>query len=520
MPTAFHDAFKKALLPSLSSEQSDSQAQVHVSRGDTLVAQFKDLKHELNTLPMAINEYTRARELDSNPDILAKLGRAHLLNGNLEQATLHLKRAKQQWNELSREAKMLWYENQAFIEFRSGRYKPAKAYLIEAIKLAPLWQRAYLHFSLAGVYLEALQSKGSINGWFLLVKHLMLTVWLFPCSNMVTTMITSLKVVAATRLAANQPEPEAEQTLQKIYTAYPGHPATYGALSRYYAKQNLFIQAEFWLSRSRQRFPLRDNTFHGLLELHQLTGNLVATTFLLQDWLSLRPRHADLQLLLSRALSEDPEQYDDAITMAKQALTNTNDPNILADIYFHLANLYTLTSQIEAAAMAYQATINLAPDSLEAYVHLGTLYYDMESYGLARQVFKQALAYSPDNARIYCNLGYLSWMQGDIEEAKQHYNQSIALDPGYDIALNNLGVLYLDHIGDMAEALRLFEQTLLFNPNYALCHYNKGRALSFLGQTLEAAECFYKAQALNVNSQELDNQDIEDRLKQLFESTE
>ena len=86
------------------------------------------------------------------------------------------------------------------------------------------------------------------------------------------------------------------------------------------------------------------------------------------------------------------------------------------------------------------------------------------------------------------------------------------------LALENLQ----DYDGAIAELGRAFE----LEPSddrkraLALCHYNKGRALSFLGQTLEAAECFYKAQALNVNSQELDNQDIEDRLKQLFESTE
>src|SRR6202012_864984 len=110
--------------------------------------------------------------------------------------------------------------------------------------------------------------------------------------------------------------------------------------------------------------------------------------------------------------------------------------------------------------------------------------------------------------------GYLAWLQGDITQASEYYHQSIACDPTYDIALNNLGVLYLDHIGDITKAMELFEQTLDVNPQYALCYYNMGRAYSFMGKAVEAAHCFMQAQIFNADNEELDNQELAERIHQ------
>ncbi len=224
--------------------------------------------------------------------------------------------------------------------------------------------------------------------------------------------------------------------------------------------------------------------------------------------------------VLSQAVANTPEGFEESMNLAKQALLSLKDPGMLANTYTHIGNLYASVQALDNAILAYHAALSIYPNALDTYIQLGTLHYDRQEFALSQKTFEKALALNPDNARILCNLGYLAWMQGNINQALSYYHGSIALEPSYDIALNNLGVLYLDHIGDIEKAMDLFNQTLLHNPHYALCHYNKGRAYSFLGETVEAARCFNQAQELNECSHELDSRELSERIKQLFENTE
>lgn len=529
MPNAFLNAVKQWLIPTVNLDDLDDASQSHIDRGDLYLNAFKDYTQAENPLICAINEYSLARELTQNPTqlphLLSKMAKAYLFNGQFKTAQKHLDKAFGLMGgcpnsgvyspTLSR-----LYDTQGFLKFRQGFLPEAKHNLLLALKYAPLAERTHLHFSMAGVYLDQVQKQHSFNESALFVKHVLLSTLFLPVSNAFTPLVKSLGLLLHINLAKLTRNDEIEARLLELSDEYPGHPMIYIALSRYYTKLGQFLQAEYWLRQAQERFPLRDESFHSLIELYQLMGNTPALVETIERWLTLRPNNSELKLLLSRALSVNPEQVQAAIDLAKEALSQTKDKELMADIYFHLGHLYNLIDSLEASTLAYQASINLSPDHIESYIHLGTLYYDMNAYRLSQQLFEQALVMSPENPRILCNLGYLAWMQGHIEAAKDYYNKSISLDPTYDIALNNLGVLYLDHEGDLQKALALFDQTLMFNPFYALCHYNKGRAFSFLGKTLEAASCFKRARELNQNSQELDNRDIDARIKHLFENME
>jgi hypothetical protein len=57
-----------------------------LAQGDTYFHQFKDCTEAQNRLPLAINAYMMAAELDEDPDIQARIARAYLLNGQFEMA--------------------------------------------------------------------------------------------------------------------------------------------------------------------------------------------------------------------------------------------------------------------------------------------------------------------------------------------------------------------------------------------------------------------------------------------------
>ena len=67
------------------------------------------------------------------------------------------------------------------------------------------------------------------------------------------------------------------------------------------------------------------------------------------------------------------------------------------------------------------------------------------------------------------------------------------------------------------EALEYFETAIELNPNYTLAYFNAGRASQKMGFVYDAANYYQMAINLNKITQELDEEDIQERLHSLFE---
>ncbi len=98
--------------------------------------------------------------------------------------------------------------------------------------------------------------------------------------------------------------------------------------------------------------------------------------------------------------------------------------------------------------------------------------------------------------------------KADTEEAIKSYELAIKYNPNYDIAYNNLGVIYLDDLGRVNRAIELFRKAIESNPSYALAHFNLARATSIIGDKIEAAKLYQMAQDINKVTQEIDPRDI------------
>ena len=104
-----------------------------------------------------------------------------------------------------------------------------------------------------------------------------------------------------------------------------------------------------------------------------------------------------------------------------------------------------------------------------------------------------------------------------VDEAVIAYQKAIALDTKYEIAFNNLGVVYLDGLGRSEEALAMFSQAIKNNPNYALAYYNKGRAFEVFGNKADAAKFYQLAIDINKLTDELNEEEILERIYKLFD---
>ncbi len=68
----------------------------------------------------------------------------------------------------------------------------------------------------------------------------------------------------------------------------------------------------------------------------------------------------------------------------------------------------------------------------------------------------------------------------------------------------------------MQKAIELFEEAIKYNPNYALAHYNLARSIAITGDKIEAAKLYQIAMDLNTVTNELDPQEINDKIQDLF----
>lgn len=212
------------------------------------------------------------------------------------------------------------------------------------------------------------------------------------------------------------------------------------------------------------------------------------------------------------------EQYDEAIEHYQRAININPDPYWTSIVCQALGSVYfEIKKNPEAAIVLYQTASVLNPESEESQIAIGDTYFSIDDYDNAIKAYCDAIKINPENAKCYCKCGMALWEKDYTEEAIVAYNKAIALNPEYAIAYNNLGVIYLDDIGNTKESIKLFNQAIESNDSYTLAYFNLGRAHAIMNENTTAAKYFQKALDLNVLTNELDEDDIRYRLHKLFE---
>lgn len=212
------------------------------------------------------------------------------------------------------------------------------------------------------------------------------------------------------------------------------------------------------------------------------------------------------------------ELYDDAIEHYQKAISLNPDPEWTSIVCQALGSIYAENKgNVEAAVSTYQAGIILDPKNYDLYIALGDIY--MADYDLDQAIrsYCDAITLNPDDVRAYSKVGIALWEKDYLEEALVAYHKAVELSPENEYAQNNLGILYLDGLADAEEALEYFEEAIALNPNYTLAYFNAGRASQEMGFTNDAANYYQMAIDLNRLTNELDEEDIQQRLHSLFE---
>lgn len=210
--------------------------------------------------------------------------------------------------------------------------------------------------------------------------------------------------------------------------------------------------------------------------------------------------------------------YEDAINHYNTAISINPDDEWTAMVCHALGSLYAeIFGNLDLAVEKFNLGIELDENNYELKLSLGDTLMAKGDTENAIRTYCAAINCEPENFRAYSKAGLALWENDMIEEAMVSLHKSIELNPNYDITQNNLGVIYLDGLGCAADALPYFEKALQINPSYTLAYFNAGRANEMLGNKTSAAEYYQMALDMNKLTEDLAEEEIQEKLHSLFE---
>jgi tetratricopeptide (TPR) repeat protein len=495
--------------------EDESNAELHIKLGDLYMERHLDIHQVKQYVDEAITEYQRALESCVNSsEIYFKIAMAFYYKRELDKSINYFKLALE-YNTKFAEAHFMIAE----IFMKKGDFLEATESAQRAIEIAPFSSsRAY--FLLFNIMTLSNKSK-----WYKKYSKLLLSFATLPFDKYarkeVFNKLSYLKFVPV--LLKTSCMIFFKGFNQKVLDIYretidkaPGFVELYINLGRVYYELKRYDDAicEYKMAIWLDSLNLR--AYFYLCQLYEEQKDFDNAIEICSKLIELQPHIADFHCRLAQYLylkgdvEQAVEHYQTAVTLNPNPIWTSVVAQTLGFIFQE--NIKNL----DAAICSYQNAYNLNPNDIDIYLNLGNVFFEKGAYDNALIVYKKALESSPHSARLHCNLGYLYWGKGEIEEAIKEYEKAIKYDSTYDIAYNNLGVIYLDDLGRVNKAIELFKSAKKYNPNYALANYNLARSVAITGDKVEAAKLYQIALDINNYTQELDPADIEEKIQDLF----
>ncbi len=495
-----------------------TNAQLHIRLGDLYLEWHLDISQAKSYIDEAITEYQRALEsyLDS-PEIYQKIGIALYHKNEIEKAINYFEIAIEKNPNFGDAYYMI-----AECYTRKTHFIDAIEYAKKSLKVSKFFN-AKAHLLIFN--LLKISRKKDLTHKLKCLKEFILFLLNLPFDKIALKNISKglsylkyfpILLKGLIEVKKNGLE-KAIEIYQEAIDKAPGFVLLYclqgdiyRALGRYEDAVTEYKMA-IWLD------SLNIAAYSSLCLCYEETGDYDSAVEIYQKLIEIQPDVAEYHGNLANILymkSDLPK----AISHYQTAITLHPNPAWTSLIAQTLGYVYQdVEKNLDASIAAYQTAYILTPGDIEIYINLGSAYYDKGDYDNALTVYRKALELNPINPKIHCNLGYLHWGKGDIEDAIKEYELSIRYDKNYDIAYNNLGVIYLDDLGHVKKAADLFQRAIDCNPNYALAYYNLARSVAIMGDKIEAAKLYQLSMNANSITNELDPQDITDRIQGLFD---
>lgn len=253
----------------------------------------------------------------------------------------------------------------------------------------------------------------------------------------------------------------------------------------------------------------------GQLAIEQKT--FIRALYFFKEAANIKPRHPFVHSNMGYVLFK-MEDMEGALQEYKTALDLGSDAIWLSSVAQTIATIaYKIFGDTEGALDHLQQSLHYNPDNRDALATMGDIYFENDYIEMALAAYQALVRLEPDNSDCFSNIGYILWQLDRNDEAIEAYQKALKHNKNNAIAHNNLGVIYIDEKGNAPQALLHFKLALDIKPDYTLAAFNKGRASEAMEQTLDAAEFYSHALALNDLNPELEHEEIQERLDNLFQ---
>jgi tetratricopeptide (TPR) repeat protein len=285
----------------------------------------------------------------------------------------------------------------------------------------------------------------------------------------------------------------AKKYLEKVVKLNPSTVEAYALLASVYSKQRDYTPAASAYNKVIELDPKRADAYFGLGDIY----------FRMQRW-------TDAIAALEKGVSFDSSR--------KETL-------------FTIGNAYEELRDFAKAADAYEKYLNSKPENpWTGYLRLGSCRMELAQYDQAVAALEQALKAQPQDVNVNYRLAQAYEKAGQLKEAQATYENLVALNPGdaatyyglivrmydgagqYDnaieaakkvielnpkseIAVYNLGIMYLK-LDRCDEAIVTFKQALAIRPDYDYAYYNIGLCYSKQKKWKESIDAFKNFVAL------------------------
>lgn len=501
----------------LSLTKEPNNAKLHVRLGDLYVQWHLDITNSFQYIDEAITEYQIALEsyMDS-PELFYKIGKAFYYKGDLDKAQNYLDLAIDKKPDYSQA-----YYLKADIYTKKANFSEAQRYARMATK--GLFNSSSAHHLLYKLYDTSSFKDFKLS---LLAKweHFLSLITLPFDKDAVENVFINvyylhfipLFMLGFYYLSAKKYD-KAVSLYENAIEKAPGFASLYCLLGDVYVACGHYEDAICEYKMAIWLDSLNIQAYRRLCKTYEEQGDYEKAIEIYYKLISMAPNMPDLYSNLGNIFYIKGE-FELAIKHYQTAITLNPNKRWTSVIAQTLGFVYQENKQdADSAISAYQTAYMLTPDDIDIYINMGSAFYDKEDYDNALAIYRKALELAPNNAKIHCNLGFLYWGKGDTEQAIQEYELAIANDNNYAIAHNNLGVIYLDDLGRVQKSIELFKSAIQANPNYALAYFNLARATTIIGDKIEAAKLYQLSQDINKVTAEIDPQDIEEKIKELFE---
>lgn len=211
------------------------------------------------------------------------------------------------------------------------------------------------------------------------------------------------------------------------------------------------------------------------------------------------------------------ELYEDAIMHYQKAIALNPDAEWTSLVCHTLGSIYMeILADIDVAISTYQTGLILNPKNYDLHLALGDVYMACGDLDNAIRTYCEAIKVDENKYSAYSKVALALWEKGLVEESVISYHKAIELNPDFDIAQNNLGVVYLDGFKDAQKSVEYFKRAIEINPSYTLAYFNLARAYEELHEENDAADYYQMALDLNKLTEEMKEEDILEKLYGLF----